>query len=309
MPDPLPPLNALRAFEAAGRHLSFTRAASELNVTPAAVSHQIKVLEDYLGVQLFQRRPQGLLLTPAAQQALPAMIDHFSGLAAAVSTLRRAERERPLTVSVEPTFAAKWLVPRIERFKGRHPGIEVRIDATADLADFRTGDVDVGIRHGHGDYPGLYVEQLPHQEMFPVCSPALLEADPPLRTPSDLRNHTLLHVQWRELGQEDMTANWSTWLQRAGVTDVDPQAGPRYWQEALALQAAIEGHGVALVRSYTAAGDLAAGRLVRPFTHSFPEDFGLFLVCLPQAAETAKVAAFREWIFDELAADGTTNAE
>lgn len=309
MPKPLPPLNALRAFEAAGRHLSFTRAAEELNVTPAAISHQIKVLEDYLGIQLFRRRPQGLLLTDAAQQALPAVIEHFNGLSAAVSILHRTDSERPLTVTVQPSFAAKWLVPRIERFRKRHPGIEVRIDATGDLTDFHSEDVDVGIRHGLGNYPGLHVERLPAQEVFPVCSPALLEADPPLRTPSDLRYHTLIHIQWDELSQVGAMADWTTWLASAGVTDVDPRAGPRYTHESMALQAAIEGHGVALVRTYIAAGDLIAGRLVRPFAHSLPEDFGHFLVCLPQTLETAKVAAFREWIHEELAADRETHTE
>lgn len=301
MPDRLPPLNALRAFEAAGRHRSFTRAASELGVTPAAVSHQIKLLEGYLGVRLFRRRPQGLLLTDAGQQALPGVADGFGRLIAAVSILRLADSEQPLTVTVQPSFAAKWLVPRIEGFRVRHPGIEVRIDATGRLADFHSEDVDVGIRHGTGHYPGLHVEPLPAQEVFPVCSPALLEGERPLRTPADLRYHTLLHLYWLELGDDTM-ADWCTWLASAGVTDIDPRAGPRFGQESMALQAAVEGHGVALVRTYIAAGDLAAGRVVRPFAHALPEDFRHFLVCLPERAETTKVAAFRTWIHNELAA-------
>src|SRR5690625_4266268 len=199
MSDRLPPLNALRAFETAGRHLSFTRAAQELNVTPAAVSHQIKALESYLGVVLFRRRPQGLLLTDAGQQALPGVGDGFARLAAAVAVLRRADSERPLTVTVQPALASTWLIPRLERFRQRHPGIELRIDASARLVDLHTEDVDVGIRHGLGDYPGLHVERLPAQEVFAVCSPALLSGTHPLRQLADLRHHTLLHLRWDEL--------------------------------------------------------------------------------------------------------------
>lgn len=299
MPDRLPPLNALRAFEVAGRHLSFSRAAQELNVTPAAVSHQIKTLETYLGVPLFRRRARGIVLTEAGQQALPAMSDGFASLAAAVAALRQADTSQPLIVTVQPSLAAKWLVPRIEHFRARYPGIEVRIDATGRLVDFHSEDVNVGLRYGAGDYPGLHVEQLPAQEVFPVCSPALLSGEHPLRTPGDLRHHTLIHLYWQEFAGSAV-ADWRAWLSAVDVTDIDPYAGPRFSQESMALQAAVAGHGVALVRTYIAADDLAAGRLVRPFAHTLPEEFRHYFVCLSSALALPKVAAFREWVFEEL---------
>ena len=309
----LPPLNALRAFEAAGRHLSFTRAAAELNVTPAAVSHQIKGLEHYLGVRLFRRRPQGLLLTEAGQSALPGVGAGFDRLAAAVAGLRSTEAARPLTVSVAPSFAAKWLVPRLEAFRTRHPGTEIRIDATERMIDFRQDDVDVGLRYGTGRYPGLHVERLAAQQVFPVCSPWLLRGDAPLETPADLRHHTLIHVDWARAG---ITApDWPAWLARAGVETgaanggeagegvVDAEAGPRFGQQSMAVQAAIAGHGVALGSALLVGDDLAAGRLVRPFETALDEQHTYFLVCLPEAAATPRVQQFRDWLFAELAGE------
>lgn len=295
----LPPLNALRAFEAAGRLLSFSRAAEELHVTPAAVSHQIKSLEQYLGVRLFRRRPHGLLLTEAGQRALPGVSAGFDRLARAVAGLRDAEASRPLTVSVAPSFAAKWLVPRLEDFRHRYAGTEIRIDATERMADFRQDDVDVGVRYGSGNYQGLHVERLAAQSVFPVCSPWLAQGDPPLRKPDDLRHHTLIHVDWARAG---LTApDWPTWLDSAGVTGVDATAGPRYGQQSMAVQAAIAGHGVALGSGLLVADDLAAGRLVRPFEHALHEEHTYFLVCLPEAAESPRVRMFRDWLFEEIA--------
>lgn len=295
----LPPLNALRAFEAAGRHLSFSRAAEELHVTPAAVSHQIKSLEQYLGMRLFRRRPHGLLLTEAGQHALPGVSAGFDRIAHAISGLRQTESARPLTVSVAPSFAAKWLVPRLEDFRHRSAGTEVRIDATERMADFRQDDVDLGIRYGSGNYQGLHVERLAAQEVFPVCSPWLVEGERPLREPADLRRHTLIHVDWERAG---ITApDWATWLASAGVSGVNTRAGPRFAQQSMAVQAAIAGHGVALGSALLVADDLTAGRLVRPFEHALHEEHTYFLVCLPEAADTPRVRMFRDWLFEELA--------
>jgi LysR family glycine cleavage system transcriptional activator len=302
----LPPLNGLRAFEAAGRHLSFTQAAHELNVTPAAISHQLKSLEQYLGVRLFQRRPQGLLLTEAGQRALPGVGEGFDRLAAAVAGLRSAEAARPLTVSVAPSFAVKWLVPRLEAFRERHPGTEIRIDAMERMVDFRQDDVDVGLRYGRGHYPGLHVERLAAQTVFPVCSPWLMQGEAPLRTPADLRHHTLLQVDWSYAGLA--APDWPAWLADAGVEGIDAEAGPCFGQQSMALQAAIAGHGVALGSALLVADDLAAGRLVRPFAHGLHEELTYFLVCLPEAAATPRVRQFRDWLFSELASEAATVA-
>lgn len=295
----LPPLNALRAFEAAARHLSFTRAAAELNVTPAAVSHQVRTLESYLGLRLFRRRPHGLMLTDAAQQALPGLRDGFDHLARAMKGLRDVEGSRPLTVSVAPSLAAKWLVPRIEHFRAEHPGIEVRIDATSRLVDFREDDVDIAIRYGCGGYPDLHVECLAAQEMFPVCAPGLLSGPHPIREPADLRHHTLLHLDWRDT---DVTLpDWQMWLASAGVDGiVDARRGPRFGHQSMAVDAAMAGHGVALGTSLLVSDDLGTGRLVRPFGHSVYEEFTYFLVCPVETAESPRIRAFRDWLLEEL---------
>jgi LysR family glycine cleavage system transcriptional activator len=295
----LPPLNALRAFEAAARHLSITRAAEELNVTPAAVSHQVKTLEDYLGLPLFRRLTRALMLTDAAQAALPALRDGFDSLAEGAERLRAYDASGPLVVSVMPTFAAKWLVPRLDRFREVDPDIDVRIDATDRVIDFAREDADIGIRYGPGVYPGLRVDRLFSDEVFPVCSPALLDGPRPLATPADLRWHTLLHENWGVAN--DRWPDWRMWLRAAGVDDVDPSRGPRFSHLTMTIQAAIAGHGVALGSTVLAADDLAAGRLVRPFELrlSTPVDFAYFVVCPEAAADRPKIVAFREWLLAE----------
>lgn len=299
----LPPLNALRAFEAAGRHRSFTRAAAELNVTPAAVSHQVNALEKYLGLRLFRRDPRGLLLTEAGQRALPGIGSGFDEIAAAIAGLRAAESEQPLTVSVTPSLATRWLVPRLESFRALHPDIEVRLDAREQLTDMRREDVDVGLRYGTGHYPGLHVECIGTQRVFPVCSPWLLEGKHPLREPSDLKHHTLIHVDWK---RGDMSAPaWRTWLEAAGVADVArSRAGPRFTHHSMSLQAAVAGHGVALGSTLLVVDDLAAGRLVAPFEIALEEQYCYYFACLPESLPNPRVAAFREWIFGELAQYG-----
>ncbi len=293
----LPPLNALRAFEAAARHLSIAKAAEELNVTPAAVSHQVKALEADLGVKLFRRANRAIWLTEAGQACLPDLREGFERLAAGVARLRARESRGILTVSTPPSFAAKWLVPHLESFRSRHPEIEIRVDATTDLVDFARDEVDVAVRFGGGDYPGLEVQHLLQDEFFPVCSPALLEGEHPLRTPDDLRWHSLLHEDHGMLGET--YPDWRSWILAAGLRDIDSDRGPRFSSSELVIQAAIDGQGVALGRGVLAEHDLSAGRLVKPFEVTYPINFGYYLVWAHGASERPKVAAFRDWIVEE----------
>lgn len=303
----LPPLNALRAFEAAARHMSFTKAADELHVTPAAISHQVKALEEYLGIQLFRRLTRGLLLTDAGQAALPGMRESFDGLAAAVARLRGAEESGVLNVSSLNSFVAKWLIHRVDQFSRDHPDIDVRISASTGLVDFARDDVDLTIRYGRGDYPGLRVELLMDEELFPVCSPKLLDGANPLKTADDLRHHTLLHDDsFKQFYHEQFEKtfhgffpDWRVWLDAAGARRVDPSHGPAMSPSYMVIQAAIEGQGVALARSVLVMDDLAAGVLVKPFELTLPLDFSYYLVYLETAAERPKIAAFRAWIMEE----------
>lgn len=298
----LPPLNALRAFEAAGRHLSFSKAAEELHVTPAAISHHIKALEEHLGVALFRREPRRLLLTDAAQRALPGVREAFDGLTAALSEIGDNAQGGLLTISVVPSLASKWLVRRLDRFRRKHPGIEVRLDATGKLVDFdRDTDVDVALRHGRGKYPGLHVECIMPGRLHPVCSPTLMEGENPLRTPADLSRHTLLHVPWQT--EHGIEPDWQEWLQTAGVTGVDADRGPRFNHSSFAIQAAIEGHGVALASDILVSDDVAEGRLVYPFGRDNvgAAPFAYYLVYPPRKARLHRVQAFRDWIQQEVA--------
>lgn len=296
----LPPLSALRAFEAAGRHLSFSKAAEELNVTPAAISHQIHALEADLGVALFHRRNRSIALTPSARVLLPGLSEAFAGIRAAVRRLRAHNDTGTLTVTASPSFAAKWLVLRLHRFQERYPEIDVRISATDEVVDLTQGDFDLAIRYGSGRYPGLGVEPLLHNEVFPACSPHLLEAGPPLRRPEDLGHHALIHD--RAIDRDPLVPTWPMWLKAAGVKDVPAAAGLSFSASHLALDAAIAGHGVVLAYSTIAAADLAAGRLVRLFSLALPDLFAYYVVTAPGALERQKVKAFRDWLRQE--ADG-----
>jgi len=290
----LPPLSALRAFEAAARHLSFTRAAGELHVTQTAISHQIRALEEYLGVRLFRRLPRGLLLTEEGQIYLPAIRDAFDRIAAATGELVAARAGGALTASVLPSFASKWLVPRLGRLRDAHPEVDLRISTSLHLVDFAREDVDIGIRMGRGHYHGLRVDRLFGEVLTPVCSPALLEGSHPLRQPADLRHHVLLH--------EDDHTGWQLWLELAGVEGVDATRGPILTDASMVVQAAAEGHGIALGRASLAAWDIAAGRLVRPFDVSMPHDLAYYLVCPKATAERPRIAAVRAWLLAEAAA-------
>ncbi len=298
----LPPLNGLRAFEAAARHLSFAKAAEELNVTPAAVSQQVKGLEAFYGVKLFRRLTRALMLTDAGQSALPTLREGFDKLAEGASRISNHQSSSVLTVSVTPSFGGKWLVPRLERFASAHPEFDVRIDPTETLANFGTDDVDVGIRYGTGEYDGLHSTCLLADAAFPVCSPALLEGDHPLLTPEDLRHHTLLHVQWKM--QSELQPNWGMWLKTAGVEGVDVTRGPRFSVEGMSVQAAIEGMGVSLTLQSLVADDLRSGRLVRPFPPSVIDatKFCYYFVCPEASLEIEKVRSFKDWLVAECAA-------
>ncbi len=296
----LPPLNAIRAFEAAARHQSFTKAAQELFVTQAAVSHQIKALEETLGVQLFRRFNRRLVLTDAGQAYLPPLREALDGIAAATERLCTAEETGALKVSVLPSFAAKWLLPRLSRFRDRHPEIDVPVSANNALVDFSRDDVDIAIRYGYGRYPGLQVDFLMGDEIFPVCSPALRGGAHPLKDPGDLKHHTLLHDTDAVSGESE---NWRGWLETAGVTGVDHTRGPGFTDSSMMLQAAIEGEGVALGRSALAGFDLEAGRLVQPFGPSLPSSFKYYVVVPPADAKRPKVRLFRDWIFEQVAAE------
>ncbi len=287
----LPPLKALHVFEAAARHLSFTRAAEELHVTQAAVSHQVKALEDYLGTPLFRRRNRTLLLTAPGQDYLPAVQRGFEVLRDATERLLQSQGRETLTVSVLPSFAARWLVPRLGRFVHANPDVDLRVAPSEQLADFERDGVDVGIRYGLGRYRGLRADRLLSEDIFPVCSPALQRSDNALRKPADLCHHVLLH--------DDDHGDWRTWLLAAGVDKVDPGRGPVFTDSSMLIQAAIAGQGVALARGVLVRDELAAGRLVRPFTLSLPTDYAYYIVCPATAAARPAVARFRQWLLGE----------
>ncbi|MCR9257331.1 MAG: transcriptional regulator GcvA [Alphaproteobacteria bacterium] len=289
----LPPLNALKAFDSAARHLSFTKAAAELYVTQAAVSHQIKSLEEWLGVPLFRRGTRSLLLTDAGQAYRPKIRNALDMIEEATGSIHVGEKSGKLTVTVLQSFASSWLVPRLGSFQQAHPEIDVRVSATDDLVDFNSEDIDCGIRYGVGDYKGLHSELVMSEVIFPVCSPRLLEGEHPLKAPADLVHHTLLHDVMRE--------TWSSWLDAAGVDGVNPNRGPTFSHSYMVFQAAIQGQGVALGRSILVQDALAAGRLVKPFDMSLTAVDAYYFVCPLRTAERPKVKAFRDWLMKEAA--------
>jgi len=292
----LPPLNALRAFEAGARHLSFTKAAAELHVTQAAVSHQVKALEEHLGYPLFKRMTRKLGLTEQGRALFPVVSDAFQRIAETAEDLRSAEDSRILTVSVTPAFGAKWLAYRLPRFWEKHPEIDLRVHHSIQVADLRHDDVDIAIRFGPGKWQGLTSEFMLRVDYTPVCSPALLKGKHPLKQPGDLRYHKLLH--------EDDYGGWTQWLAVAGVTDIDPRRGPIMDDITVMLQTVVNGGGVALGRLSMVEQDLAAGTLVKPFDITVLSDLGYHLVYLSGALEREKVRAFRDFIMEEASVEG-----
>jgi LysR family glycine cleavage system transcriptional activator len=289
----LPPLNSLPGFEAAARHLSFSRAADELGVTHGAVSRAVRNLEDRLGVQLMIRATRSVRLTPIGAQLAAEVADVLEHLAAATSAAA-GQSSGVVNVSTIDSFAARWLMPRLSRFRRSHGDIDVRVAMSERLADFVSDGIDLAIRCGGGRYPGLTSELLMKEDHFPVCSPKLLKGRPPLRTPADLARHTLLH--------DVFTVEWAIWLRSAGIEGINPDRGPTFLSSDHAIQAAIRGEGVVLGRSALVADDLSAGRLVRPFKLSLPADFAYYVVCPPRALKRPSVKAFRDWLIAEAGA-------
>ena len=291
----LPSLEALRAFEAAARHLSFTRAGDELHVTQSALSHRISALEDELGVKLFQRLARRMELT--REGAVVA-----EGVRRGLDEIRRGlarldSGPATLTLSVLPSFAMRWLVPRLPGFARRHPGVEVRIAAEPTKVDLRAGAADIAIRFGRGDYPGLYVLKILDDAVVPVASPSFLAEHGPFESPADLARAPLLHDSPTET--DGSGADWRSWLTHVGVRDMRSGAGTRFNQAVLTLEAAANGLGIALARLSLCAGDLASGRLVQVLPLSAPTTFAYFFVCLPEHADRLAVSAFRDWLIDE----------
>jgi LysR family glycine cleavage system transcriptional activator len=265
-------------------------------VTPGAVSQQIQNLEDYVGVALFKRTPKGLLLTDPAQIALPALREAFDRLADAASMLTAAVDGRRLTVSVAPSFAAKWLVPRLGRFETLHPQVDVWVSAGMELVDFNSGEIDLAVRYGSGRYPGLEVIRLMQETVVPVVNPELLERQP-LVEPHDLAGHVLLHDGSPDA--DDSCPDWTMWLAARGVKGVDGSRGPRFNQSSLVIEAAIGGRGVALAKRALAQADLDAGRLVSPLQIATAVDFAYYAVYPKAKGRLPQVKAFVGWLSAE----------
>ena len=291
----LPPMNALKAFEAAARHQSFTRAAEELCVTQGAVSHQVKALEETLGLKLFNRERQKLIITEAGQDYLAVLRDAFDRIALGTARVVQRQSSGVLTVSTSPDFAAKWLVNRLGHFAEAHPEIDLRISATLHHVDFAREEVDLAVRHGEGDWPGLDVVRLCSEQLFPVCSPKLMTGRNRLRKPADLKRVPLLHL--------DDRSHWRRWLDAAGVPDAEVSHGPVLNRPSMVIDAAIDGQGVALARTTLAAWDLINRRLVRPFETALRLTKSYWIVCPKATATLPKIEIFRNWLLREAADD------
>jgi len=290
----LPPLNALKAFEAAARSESFTRAARELNVTQGAVSHQVKALEVTLGIKLFNRERQRLVITEAGREYLAVIRDALDRIAVGTERLVQRQTSGVLTISTSPDFAAKWLVHRLGRFAEAHPDIDLRVSATMHHVDFAREDVDLAVRHGDGNWAGLDVVRLCSEHLFPVCSPTLVSGRNRIRKPSDLLKFPLLHL--------DNWKTWSRWFDAAGVTD--PVArGPMLNRANMLIEAAVDGQGIALARMALAAWDLINGRLVTLFDMSLRLSNSYWIICPKATSAIPKIIMFREWLLAEAADD------
>ena len=290
----LPPLNAIKAFEAAARSESFTRAAEELNVTQGAVSHQVKALETTLGLKLFNRERQRLVITEAGREYLAVVRDALDRIAIGTDRLVQRQTSGVLTISTSPDFAAKWLVYRLGRFAESHPEIDLRVSATAPHVDFAREDVDLAVRHGDGKWPGLDAVRLCSEQLFPVCSPKVVSGRNRVTTAADLLKFPLLHLS-------DWTT-WTRWFEAAGVRD--PVAhGPSLNQASMLIDLAVDGRGVALARTALAAWDLINGRLVRPIDVCLRMSNTYWIVCPKVNASMPKIATFRTWLLAEAAED------
>ena len=292
------PLNSLRAFEASARHLSFVKASEELSVTPAAVSHQVKKLEEYLGLPLFRRRARGLLLTESGQLLLAELSEVFLRLDKAMERVIDSDSRGTLTLSVAPTFAVMWLIPRLQKFYALHPETDVRISTSLGLVDFQRDDFDAAIRLGSGEWFGLETIKLFDESVTPMCSPRLLEGPDALETPDDLGKHVLLHNHSMDYDPEAPT--WEKWLKAAGATGVDASRGTHFSLPDHGLQAAIDGAGVVLGWRFLSANDVAAGRVVEPFDLTLSLRSSFYLVYPEANALRKNIAALRDWLVQEV---------
>ena len=296
----LPPLNSLRAFEVSARSGSFVSAANELNVTPAAVSHQVKALEAYIEVDLFRRLPRGLELTETGRELLPELSRGFDHFERAIGGLKKGGLTGRLFISAMPSFANLWLVPRLNSFLQAYPDIQVRILAAGTPPDLGKDEVDLRIPYGLGSYPGFKTELLMGETVFPVCAPSLLN-NKPLRRFSDLRIHTLLHDI--DISEEEPTMTWKRWLRDAGVSGIDPTIGVEFGDSLLLTEAAVRGQGVALGRIALVRGHLASGKLIRPLKASRPGDYAYYTVTTQAGAEKPRVRAFINWLHAQVEND------
>ena len=297
----LPPLNSIRAFEATARHLSFSKAAEELNVTPGAVSQQVKVLEDYLDLKLFKRKNRMILLTDEAQICLPTLSEGLDLLLQSINMIREQSNDKPLTITAPPTFASRWLMPRLTSFQREFPDIDVRIDASNDIADLVNDDIDVGIRFGSGEFNGLETDYLFSQNVIPVCNPALLKGEHKLETPEDLKNHTLLHAHGDYFFIDKTHVDWEMWFATVGVEGKGGRHGLHFSQHNLLVEAAIRGQGVALVGDVVVNEELKSGQLVKLFVDTdIPLKFSYYLIYSNARSNLPRIQIFRQWLLDEV---------
>ncbi len=290
----LPPLNSLRAFESAARNLSVSLAAAELSVSPAAISHQIRLIEDFIGMPVLERSGRGIALTDAGNAALIHIQGGFAQFQSAMDAIDALGETGTLNVSVAPSFASKWLLPRLHEFQTLHPQIDVNVSASVQLVDFTRDSVDVAIRYGGGSYAELHSEKLLAESVYPVCSPDLLRSAAGLTSLGDLANQTLLHDDSPD--NDPSCPGWDHWLRAAGHGEIDSSRGPRFNQASLVLESAILGRGIALAKSTLAGSDIKAGRLARLFSTEVPVNFAYYLVAPKSKLNLPKVSHFRDWL-------------
>lgn len=288
----LPPLASLRAFEAAARHLSFKHAADELGVTPTAISHQVRLLEETIGAKLFARQPRKVTLTETGLILFPVCRDAFSSMAEAVRRAKRNTSQRAVTLTSTTAFAAKWLVPRIKRFSAKYPDITLRIHPCETVVDLHSGAADCAIRYGRAPFADLVSEPLFEERFAPICSPRL-----GIRGLADLKHQTLLHSEWRK--QDEFTPSWRRWCDLAGVTDVDTRGGAVFTDDSHVIQAAIAGQGIALLSTVLVQDDLESGLLMQPFGPAL-EGLGYHFVYPEGASGNANIQAVRDWLGAEV---------
>ena len=299
----LPPLNALRAFEAAARLGGFAKAAEELNVTPAAISHQVKQLEAILDVTLFERQARGLILTDAGRQLLPDLTAGLGHMARAIGNLAEEPLAGPVRLGIGPTPAFMWLTPRLGRLLDQYPDIELTVNTAWPTPDPRAGETDVAMFYGRGRHPGLVTELLMTEEVFPVCAPRVL-AQKSLKTPAELANHRLIHDV--DTNDDEPALKWAPWLRDLKVSGVDPERGLNFTNSAMVYQAAMAGHGIALGRTALVAQHIRKGRLIRPFHQSRPADYAYYLVTTENQSKRPRVQAVMDWLRNEARRDEVT---